>query len=436
MKIGERIRYGLVDRYPASLTEVDGLSNWWAVAQPPDGSGWPVVKLDAGINCPATVAVGTVEERVPLVALRSSPHKLGTAITPWQDIHRPDQGYSRYFGDNKAGSGRDAHETLGNQRMLRVAELHQGERSKRLSAPPMLLFEGFRHEGRAKGQLSFVGVGVVSRTELIVQRDPATGKSFTNYRYDLVHLDLSPEGDRLNWNWINARRDPATSLEDSLLRAPKSWQKWVEGGTAVLQSIQRQVVKAQVVSDADQRPVVGSEEHKILQGVRDHYHTNKHRFEAVADFVTGKVLSSQNIQYKPGWITQGSGDGGVDFVGRIDLDPDGGFPSSRLVLLGQAKCEASTRPTNGTHIARLAARLRRGWVGSYVTTSYFSRKMQEEILTDRYPIMLIHGGRIASVLHQHLLTTGLSLDEFLNTLDHSYHENIGWGDPEQVLLLH
>jgi len=427
MRIGERLRYGQIDSFPAAFPQAGGITNWWHATRAPDGSPLKALKLDAGINAPAPL-VGP-HARVPYVCLRSSTHKVGSDVTPWEDTHRPDLGYSRYFGDNKVNSGKAAHETLGNGRLLEAFALHGGDQESRLRAPPVLVFEG-----REKGQLVFHGFGVLTRAELVVQKDPASGGTFTNYRYDIALLDLAAEDETLDWAWINARRDGSISAPAALKLAPSSWKEWVRHGSASLDRLQRRVLTRQVLDDDNQRPANNSEEARILQAVYDFYAGRKHRFEVVADFVTAEVLRAQRITYQPGWITKGSGDGGLDFVGRIDLDPDGGFPSSRQVLLGQAKCEALAHPTSGNHIARLAARLRRGWFGAYVTTSFFSTSVQKEVLVDKYPLLMVHGARVAVTLRRHMVASGLTIDALLEGLDESYERRVGSGDPEQVLL--
>ena len=71
------------------------------------------------------------------------------------------------------------------------------------------------------------------------------------------------------------------------------------------------------------------------------------------------------------------------------MDIGSGFGAAKIIVLGQAKCESLNTPTSGTHIARTVAKLRRGWLGIYVTTSYFSNNVQIEILEDKYPLLLI-----------------------------------------------
>ena len=427
------MRIGEILRYPAKISfenSVDQLSNWYFETKGPNGKKWSVVKLDSGINTSALNS--PVEQRIPYLAIRSSPHRFGTSTTPWEDIHRPDQGYSRYFGDAKPGE-KSAEEFLGNDRMLDAFVLQCGDRNDRIAAPPILVFEAVPYGGRVKGQLIFHGLGVIIKSELVVQREEKSRKTFPNYVFDIALLDLAPENEHLDWAWINARRDPALTSEECLSLAPDSWRKWVEAGPAAILRLRRNVVTKSVVSEVMQRPAKGSSELDILRFIYEYYSSKRHRFEALAEFVAQEIFNDQGIIYKAGWITQSGGDGGYDFVGSIDLDPVGAVKSSRQVLLGQAKCEKLDRATNGLHIARLAARLRRGWVGIYVTTSYFSIPVQREILSDRYPVILVDGARVASVVRKYLINHGIELRALLDDLSEIYDSRIGFGDPDSVL---
>lgn len=425
------MRIGEILRYPSRLTLfplLDGRKNWYFETAPPEGEGWSAVKLDSGINC--SKSLGGLGRPNPYIAIRSSPHRFGSTSTPWEDIHRPDQGFCRYFGDNKPRRGA-ASESLGNRRMLEAFNLQNGTRSDRELAPPVLVFEAVPDSGRIKGQVLFHGFGVISKAELIVQR--ARHETFQNFVYDIALLDLGPELEDLSWKWINARRDPRLAPTASLALAPESWRKWVRDGAASIPRLRRNVVTRRVITEAMQRPSKGSPEFQILNDVYKYFAGNNHRFEVLAEFVIQELLREQGITFNPGWITQGSGDGGFDFVGSVDLDPSGAFTSSRQVILGQAKCEKLDKPTNGLHIARLAARLRRGWLGAYVTTSYFSLAVQREVLADRYPMMLVDGRRLAEILRRYITNNGTELGELLDRLSDSYDSRTGFGDPEVVL---
>jgi hypothetical protein len=255
---------------------------------------------------------------------------------------------------------------------------HSALRSDRLNAPPVLVVTHRDASGPKKGYRTVEGIAVVKSADVVLQREPkTTGSSsvgtFQNIRFELVILDLKHDGDAIAMEWINARRNPEISDEDALLLAPRSWQHFVE-----------------------------------------------------------RIFVDQGFEYRTGWITQRSRDGGFDFVGRLDLDRKGMFPSTRQVVLGQAKCESST--TSGRDIARLAARLRRGWQGAYVTTSTFSRRVQTEVLEDRYPVLLVPGVRVASVLKDELDATGQRLEDYLSGLQNRYRELPRSSDPELVLL--
>ena len=427
MKIGEILRYPSVI---SSKETVDGLPNWYFETRGPDGKGWSVVRMDSGINTSALAS--TPEPRIPYLAIRSSPHRFGTSTTPWEDVHRPDQGFTRYFGDAKPGV-KSAEEYLGNDRMLNAFVMQSGDRSDRIAAPPILVFEAVPYGGRVKGQMMFHGVGVITRAELVVQRHQKSQSTFPNYVFEIALLDLASENEELNWNWINARRDASLSAENCLALAPSSWKKWVETGPASVVGLRRNVITRNVVSEKMQRPAKGSHEASILEGIYNYYSGKNHRFEAMAEFVIQEIFREQHTDYKPGWITQGSGDGGYDFVGAVDLDPVGALKSSRQVVLGQAKCEKLDKPTNGLHIARLAARLRRGWIGVYVTTSYFSVPVQREVLVDRYPVILVDGARVASVVRRYLMDHGIELLDLLQELSDLYENRIGFGDPDAIL---
>ena len=81
------------------------------------------------------------------------------------------------------------------------------------------------------------------------------------------------------------------------------------------------------------------------------------------------------------------------------------------------------------------ARLKRGRVGAYVTTSYFSESVQREVIEDAYPILLINGLRLAAVVLQLVNDEGYaSLDNLLRTVDSEYDAQVLQRRPEELLL--
>jgi hypothetical protein len=123
-----------------------------------------------------------------------------------------------------------------------------------------------------------------------------------------------------------------------------------------------------------------------------------------------------------GWVTPVGPDGGVDFVQRLDL---GAGPShTRLVVLGQAKCKkpwATGAGVTAEELSRVVARLRRGWIGSYVTTSFFTDPAQRELVIDEYPIVLIPGLELARTVEAIRDARGLaSVAQVLDWVEDEY----------------
>jgi restriction endonuclease Mrr len=84
-----------------------------------------------------------------------------------------------------------------------------------------------------------------------------------------------------------------------------------------------------------------------------------------------------------------------------------------VVVLGQAKCLTTDGSVGGRDLARLVARLQRGWFGVFVTTGVFSTAAQQELYEDRSPVVLINGKRLARELRLILNTEGATLAQLL-----------------------
>jgi hypothetical protein len=52
---------------------------------------------------------------------------------------------------------------------------------------------------------------------------------------------------------------------------------------------------------------------------------------------------------------------------------------------------------------------------------------------DRYPVVLVDGGRVASVVRKYLLDHGVDLLALLDDLSGQYGDRIGFGDPDSVI---
>jgi hypothetical protein len=429
LRINGTLKYPAHGSRSALVETIDGLPNFFAATFTDDGH--TQAQLESGINPMRQVGAGEWKHR-PAVLIRSSPRKAGSLSTPWHDTYDMDGGRVRYFGDAKVRHMPDPRTSKNNILIEQFGFHSSPDSQQRLIASPLLFFVSDR-----PGEVEFRGFGLIESVELVSQIEPKTGAAFSNYAFDCALLRLADEGEEFKWNWISARKDPSISLEESLQKAPYSWQTWVSEGSEAVGRIRRIVAQVGLTSKEDQLPTPGSEEELVLKQVYDFYSSDgnnrKARFEALAEVVTEFVISKAQGRYQQGWITRGSGDHGIDFVGRLDIGS--GFAQTSLVVLGQAKCEKLGSTTSGKDIARTVARLKRGWIGSYVTTGTFSASTQQEVAEDRYPLLLIPGGEVARAVRTLALQDGISIEDLLERVDERYPNRLRDRDPEQVLVL-
>ncbi|WP_422771117.1 restriction endonuclease [Plantactinospora sp. WMMC1484] len=436
----DRNRVPMLDvfRYPRGASpievEVDGYPNYHHITAAP-GRDLPRLMLERGIN-PAAMVQAPDERRRPVITIRSSPWKAGHATNPWHDEFDLDHGHVRYYGDHKPDTTGLPGATAGNRALLEAWRHHAGTSAyERSLAPPLLLFRSATvlRGGRrvVKGHVEFCGVAVIERLEHIVQRDPSGGRSFPNLVLDLAVLDLAPAGDTLDLRWIDDRRDASLTTEQTHRFAPASWLRWVDQGRAAIPRVRRRVVSSRVRTASEQLPV-NPDDMRVLWRLYHFFDDRKHAFELLAARVAAQLLAGSGAMYRDGWLTRAGGDGGMDFVGRLDVGAPGS--STPLVVLGQAKCVAPSSSISPDQVARVVARLRRGWIGVFVTTGTFSRQAQIEVIDDQYPLVLV-GGRtlVEQVLRMAAADYDGDLDALLRSVDTGYEAAVAHRRPEEIL---
>jgi restriction endonuclease Mrr len=170
-----------------------------------------------------------------------------------------------------------------------------------------------------------------------------------------------------------------------------------------------------------------------LQRLYTFFDGRKHAFELLAAQVSAQILGHSGARYHDGWLTRPGGDGGVDFVGRLDVGTAAN--NTPLVVLGQAKCIAPTSSISPDQVARVVARLRRGWIGVFVTTGAFSRQAQIEVIDDQYPLVLVDGRTLVEqVLRMAAADHNGDLDALLTSVTADYDLAITYRRPEEILL--
>lgn len=431
MRIGQIYRASnRPEKQNPALLEVDGYPNFYYHTFL---AGKAKIQFQRGIYSIGKVTLSDGDIRIPAIIVSSSPHRYGSESTPWEDIYDPDFGRVRYYGDNKSNDTKP-EEKQGNKALLSAFRIHTSPdiEFRKNKAVPIIFLERTAVNGASKGYLKFHGYGVIEAVELITQYDVKTRDGyFSNYVFDMCVFSLTNDNEDFPWNWINARRDPNMSNEQTLKYAPSSWKSWVNSGEC--SKVRRHVYSSEIIKPKDQQPLPGSKEEEILNRIYDYFSArDKHSFELLAMRVAQEIFQSSGASFLSGWITQQSGDGGIDFVARSDIGS--GISKIKTVIIGQAKCESTKIPTNGIGIARTISRLKRGWIGVYVTTSPFSVSVQKEVLDDQSPIMLINGLQVSKAVQAIMYREGISLEEYLSRINLDYPHECRTRRPEEILF--
>ncbi|WP_433229032.1 HNH endonuclease [Actinomadura formosensis] len=228
MVTSTRLAVGQVVRYPEPPNQepeyLDGYRNFFNLTAAP---GLPRLIMNRGIDHPAATSAPEGKRR-SVILLRSNPLQAGSAKTPWHDVIALERRKVVYYGDHRADTAGPLGSTRGNAALLRAAEAHtSNEAAVRRLAVPLLIFRSVEVKGQPKGYLEFCGLGTIDSVTAIQQEDPRNRTSFSNYVFNISLLDLSFEGGCLDWRWLNARRDPDSTLEETHSFAPRAWLSWV-----------------------------------------------------------------------------------------------------------------------------------------------------------------------------------------------------------------
>jgi hypothetical protein len=364
--------------------------------------------------------------RLPAFIFHTNPYKKDTEGTPWIDVVEPDVGYALFHGDNRKIT-RSPLEGRGNRKFAEVQHFYF-EPELRAFAPPILIFTQQEMLGTRKGHRQFSGYGIPVHCMINTQREKRSGRYFTNLTIELALFHLARENELFDWGWIDARRNDALDVNQILQFAPDAWKDWVKSGHSAIERCRRRVAKYSIVKRQDQNSLTPAE-HRLLRDVYAYYADSKHPFEGLASYVAARIIGHG---CKRGWVTKRSGDMGIDFVCRLDVgDPGAQLSRAPIVVLGQAKCQKS--PISAPDLARVVARLQRGWIGIYVATSMFSEPAQLELVEDKYPLLLINGKRLVRELEQAMVAEGLSLNQLLDRETSWYEANQRPYAPSRIL---
>lgn len=232
MAASTMLAVGQVVRYPDPPTldpeYLDGYRNFFNLTAVP---GAPRIIMNRGIDHPAWVSAPDGKRR-PVILLRSNPLQAGTSKTPWHDEISVETGRVTYYGDHRVDTSGPLGSTRGNAALLMTAPAHRAKsKEERSTAVPLLIFRSVERNNQGKGHLEFCGLGVIVDYEQVQQTDPRSGNNFPNYVFRISLLDLSTQDNKLDWRWINARRDASLPTPETDRLAPDCWKEWVKTGS-------------------------------------------------------------------------------------------------------------------------------------------------------------------------------------------------------------
>lgn len=308
---------------------------------------------------------------VAAIVLVTVDHSAGSASNPWEDVVDLHHGRVTYWGDAKFDDKRTINDFVGN-RALREA-FDQVLDSRMALVPPILHFSK-----RRGGVMTFNGLCVLERLELTWFEDH--GRPVRNYRAHLTVLDE----EFIDVSWLHSRMQ-ATSVEHLYGRGPKAWQRYQDG---VIDRLR--VWAPSVRTTAMQLPRLGSADAALLDQLVSLTPTG---FEAAVVALLGDVREVHHDITR----TRPTADGGFDFFGAFTLPPPIQYA---IPFRGEAKRYSRGTAVQPKDVSRLVARLGRGQYGIFVTTSYFTKQAQEEVLEDRYPAELVAGADIVRIMRE------------------------------------
>jgi hypothetical protein len=364
-----RVAHAYVDKGNPHL-EGDEFSGWLAI----DGR---TIGMTGGIRPRAYVnPIGTV---LPAYMVLVTAHIAGDYSNPWHDVIDDRAGMIRYWGDAKYSDREKSCDAFAGNRCLKAIydELLVGDRT---ILPPILHFSR-----PSTGQLVFNGLCVLETVELSWFEDH--GRPIRNYRYSLSILD----DEFVSVDWLRSRV-VSMSKQCLLEGSPASWNDYIRGRTR-----RRQLWKARVRSTESQLPKPGSGDQKALQQLVD---LPPKQFEAVIVALFREMKTVEHSITQTRYVN----DSGFDFFGTFTMPLPVDY---EIPLRGEAK--RWKQCVGVGEVSRLVARLRRGEYGIFVTTSYYTRQAQEEVLEDAYPVKLFSGVDLVRFLRELKLLTGEQL---------------------------
>jgi len=319
--------------------------------------------------------------------------------TEWPDDLDLETGVFTYFGDNRSPGTILDETTIGGNKLLQTTFSHLHTQSRNL-VKPFLCFESLKISG--KSYMKFLGLaapgaqGVSSTEDLVAVWKVKGNDRFQNYKSIFTILNE----DEVSKSWLEDLVSGVTSTDS--IYCPKSWLAWVNTGIYNALECKREIKPR---SKLDQSPST-NEEKQVLDYIINNL--SDREFE----YASAEIVRLIDKSFKDLVVTRASKDGGRDVIGTYHLGHS--KHQVRLSVYIEAKKWKQSSSIGVKPMMRLISRLRSRDIGVFITSSFFDKQVQSELIEDGHPVMLISGGDISKVLINSDLSSPNSLSAWVS----------------------
>ena len=318
----------------------------------------------------------------------------------WPDELNPETGQFTYYGDNrKPGTAIDSTQVGGNRFLQKIFEnVHSQTRSL---IQPILCFEVVRNQ--VGTYMKFLGIaapgaqGLSATEDLVAVWKIREGQRFQNYRSIFTIKE-----EVVKKEWLEDLVSGIKPQESQY--CPETWRYWVRTGIYKALECEKHISPR---TKKEQLPSTKDEE-RVLD------HLFKELTDREFEYASAEIVKLLDPAFKNLFVTRASRDGGKDVTAEYYL----GHANHQIRLSAyiEAKKWQLDASVGVKPMMRLISRLKHRDIGVFITTSFFDKQVQKELIEDGHPVMLISGGDIARLLVKSDLSDRESLHAWVNSI--------------------
>lgn len=321
----------------------------------------------------------------------------------WPDELNIETGQFTYYGDNRVPGSAIDSTSVGGNKLLQFTYSHLHSQSRN-SIKPFLCFEAVKNKDgsymRFLGLAAPGGQGISSVDDLVAVWKVKDSQRFQNYRSIFTIL----KEETISKQWLEDLVQDIKPYESK--HCPDSWRYWVKTGIYNALECKNEVNPR---TKADQLPST-KDEIRVLDFLINNLTDREFEYAAA------EIVRLLDPAFKDLFVTRGSKDGGRDVIGKYYLGHAG--HQIRLSAFIEAKKWKQNSSIGVKPMMRLISRLKHRDIGVFVTTSHFDKQIQNELIEDGHPVMLISGGDISKLIIKADISNPNALSSWIDSIKH------------------